>query len=235
MTLPCRAEAERPTGQWNEIEIRYEGPKLTFGLNGTVVNHASLEQHWPCHIALLAQGSDVRFRNLRIIPAKTEQRAGLSNAGIHRADTSDASPPEGIPFRLVNVKSGMALDVKDGSARPGAALVQSRVSADRPSQVWTVRSANGSILIINSQSGHSINIPRKSNTNREPLIQWTVAEGESNQGWVFRKDRQAFRIASRQNNLVIAAHDTSIAGDSIVQLFPKGGDEELWRVVAVSQ
>ena len=85
-----------------------------------------------------------------------------------------------VAFRLVNVKTGKALDVKDGSMRAGAALVQSPVS-DRPSQLWTVRSAQDSLLIVNAHSGHSINIPRKSNTNRQPLIQWTVAEGEPNQ------------------------------------------------------
>jgi len=234
MTLPRRAEAERPTGQWNEVEIRYEGPKLTFGLNGAVVNQATLEQYWPCHIALLAQGSDVRFRNLRIIPAKTERRPGSANVGSHPEDPRDASPPEGTPFRLVNVKTGKALDVKDGSTRAGAALVQSPVS-DRPSQLWTVRSVQGSLLIVNTHSGHSINIPRKSNTNRQPLIQWTVAGEESNQCWIFRRDRQAFRIASRQNNLVLAAPDNPDADAPIVQLFPRGGDEERWQVVSVSQ
>jgi Domain of Unknown Function (DUF1080) len=44
MTLPRGTEAERPSGQWNEIDIRYEGPKLALGLNGMVVNQVGLEQ-----------------------------------------------------------------------------------------------------------------------------------------------------------------------------------------------
>ena len=71
MTLPRRAEVERPVGQWNEVEIRYEGPKLTFSLNDTVVNQVVLEQYWPCHIALLAKQSDIRFRNLRIVASRS--------------------------------------------------------------------------------------------------------------------------------------------------------------------
>jgi hypothetical protein len=235
MTLPRRAEAERPAGQWNEIEIRYEGPKLTLGLNGAVVNQVGLEQYWPCHIALLAQQSDVRFRNLRIITTKAERRPGSVSAGTQPDSPRGASPPQGVIFRLINVRSGKALDVRDGSPRAGAALVQSPVSSDRPSQLWTVRSARDSVLIVNTHSGHSINIPRKSNTNRQPLIQWTVAEGESNQCWVFHRDNQALRIASRQNNLVIAASDKPDADGPIVQLFPRGGDEELWKVVSVSR
>ncbi len=227
VTVPRRAEAERPAGQWNEIEIRYEGAKLTFDLNGTVVNQAVLEQYWPCHIALFAQGSDVRFRNIRIIPSSP----GPVNARNHGDTSRDSSPLEGVAFRLVNVKTAKAVDVTDGSMRSGAALVQSAVS-DGPSQLWTVSSAKGSILIVNANSGLSINIPQRSNANRQPLIQWTVVEGEPNQSWVFHKHGQAFRIASSRNDLVIAAPD---ADGPIVQLFPRGGDDELWQVVSVKR
>ena len=233
MALPRRAEVERPAGQWNEVEIRYEGSKLTFGLNGTVVNQVGLEQHWPCHIALLAQQSDVRFRNLRIIPANSGPVRGLAAIEVGPGVGRDASlPPDGSLFRLVNAKTGQALDVKDGATRAGAALVQSTVS-DGESQLWTLRSSVGAMVIINAHSGHSINIPRKSNLNRQPLIQWTVAEGQSNQCWTFHKDGAGFRIASRQNGLVIAVTEKTDADGPIVQRFPKGGDEELWRVVPV--
>jgi len=87
-------------------------------------------------------------------------------------------------------------------------------------------------LIVNAHSGLSINIPQRSNANRQPLIQWTVVDGEPNQSWVFRKHGQAFRIVSLRNNLLIAAPDTNA---SIVQLFPRGGDEELWQVVSVNR
>ncbi len=168
--------------------------------------------------------------HLRIIPSKS----GSVTAGIHADSPRDASPPAGITFRLVNVKTGKALDVTDGSTTAGAALVQSPVS-NRPSQLWTVRSAQGSLLIVNAHSGHSINIPRKSSLNRLPLIQWTVADGAPNQSWIFHRDGQAFRIASRWNNLLIAASDKPDANGPVVQLFPRGGDEELWQVVSVSR
>jgi hypothetical protein len=235
MSLPRRAEAERPAGQWNEIEIRYEGPKLTFGLNGTVVNQVGLEQYWPCHIALLAQQSDIRFRNLRIIPSPPGWPPGSISSAIGPDGSVDGSPPQGVTFRLINVKSGKALDVRDGLTKAGAALVQSQVS-DRSSQLWTARSAKGTLLIVNVHSGLSINIPRASNLNRQPLIQWTVVEGEPNQSWVFHKEGQAFRIASLRDNLIIiAAPANPDANGPIIQLFPRGGDEELWQVALVRQ
>ena len=221
MTLPRRAEAERPAGQWNEIEIRDEGAKLAFELNGTVVNQVGLEQYWPCHIALFAQGSDIRFRNIRIIPSSQEPHSRLRERPgfIRRHSRCNALPPEGVTFRLVNVKSGKALEVKDGSVRTGAALVQSAVSGEQ-SQLWTLRSAKGSLLVVNAHSGLPINIPRKSNANREPLVQWTVAEGEPNQSWVFHKHGLAFRIASRRNNLLIARRRPNADGPIVQQLFP---------------
>ena len=57
----------------------------------------------------------------------------------------------------------------------------------------------------------------------------------ANQFWVLHRDRQAFRIAARQNTLIIAAPDKPDADGPIVQLFPRGGDEELWHVVSVNQ
>jgi hypothetical protein len=88
-----------------------------------VVNQAVLEQYWPCHIALLAEGSDVRVRKIRIIPSSPGRHPGSSIAGAHADRNPDASPAEGAPFHLVNVKPGKALDVKDGSMLAGAALM----------------------------------------------------------------------------------------------------------------
>jgi hypothetical protein len=157
-----------------------------------------------------------------------------ADSGVQPENRPSEAPLEGVPFRLINVKSGKALDVKDGSTRAGAALVQSRVS-DRPSQWWTTRSVQGLLLIVNAHSGQAIVIPRKSSLNREPLIQRTVVEGEPNQSWVFHKEGQAFRIASLRDNLIMAAPANPDADGPIVQLFPRGGDEELWKVVPVSK
>jgi len=229
MTLPRRAEAERPAGQWNEVEIRYDGPKLTFGLNGTVVNQVALEQYWPCNVALLAQGSDVRFRNLRIIPTKQERSAGP--ASVTAAGPRDpALPPDGRPFRLVNVKSGKALDVKDASTRNDAALMQAK-QADRPSQLWALRTVNGRQVILNANSGLSIHIRNVSSLNKHPLIQWKFADGKPQECWFFSKQAKGYRITSQKSNLVIAAPANPDADGPIVQLFPRGGDEELWQVV----
>jgi hypothetical protein len=68
----------RPTGRWNSIEIRAEGPHLVITLNGAVVvddrldAHASLEKEHPGlkrtqgRIGLQSHNGRVEFRNIRI-------------------------------------------------------------------------------------------------------------------------------------------------------------------------
>ena len=206
---------------------------MLFRSNGTVVNQVSLEQYWPCHIALLAQQSDVRFRHLQIIPVKSGRPPGLANAGIGPAASRDPSlPPDGSFFRLVNVKSGKALDVKDGSMNRQARLVQS-VVGDRPSQLWTIRSIRNSMLLVNANSGQSIHVLNASNLNRQPLVQFPIANALPQECWIFHREGAAFRIACQKNNLIMAARDQPDADSPIIQIFPTGGREELWHVVAV--
>ena len=61
------ADNERPKGQWNEAEIRFEGAILVFSVNGKPANQAIVQDARPCHIDLFAQGTDARYRNIRII------------------------------------------------------------------------------------------------------------------------------------------------------------------------
>ena len=61
------ADNERPKGQWNEAEIRFEGAVLVFSVNGKPASQAIVQDPRPCHIDLFAQGTDARYRNIRII------------------------------------------------------------------------------------------------------------------------------------------------------------------------
>ena len=60
------SDAERPIGEWNDYEIRCEGPKITLALNGRVVNQATSDRPIHNRIGLMCQVSDIRFRNIRL-------------------------------------------------------------------------------------------------------------------------------------------------------------------------
>ncbi len=59
-------DAERPVGEWNDYEIRCEGPKITLSLNGHVVNEGASDRPISCRIGLMCQMSDVCYRNIRL-------------------------------------------------------------------------------------------------------------------------------------------------------------------------
>lgn len=63
----------RPAGEWNQVEIRCEGPRIRVTLNGTVIQdidqtqHASLkEKPLEGSICLQNHGGDIEFRNPRV-------------------------------------------------------------------------------------------------------------------------------------------------------------------------
>ena len=75
--IPRQGGSERPPGQWNVAEIRYEGTNLTFHLNGMVVNQATVVEPRPLRIGLVAQGSEIRFRNLSLVKLGNGEQAGI--------------------------------------------------------------------------------------------------------------------------------------------------------------
>jgi hypothetical protein len=70
----------KPVGEWNEEEIKADGPHITVTLNGTVITDADLStitdekilkdhpgiKNGKGHIGFLGHGAQVEFRNLRI-------------------------------------------------------------------------------------------------------------------------------------------------------------------------
>ena len=77
---PAEGEALKPAGEWNEEEIRAEGPLITVTLNGKVITKADLREVKDAEvlakhpgvlrkagrIGFLGHGSLVEFRNIRI-------------------------------------------------------------------------------------------------------------------------------------------------------------------------
>jgi hypothetical protein len=57
---------ERPIGAWNAYVIVCEGDRLTLILNGQIVNEVRGLKGMVGHIGIVAQGTDVWFRNIRL-------------------------------------------------------------------------------------------------------------------------------------------------------------------------
>ena len=66
---------EKPAGEWNTYEIVAEGGTVTLRINGTEVNEAGGCAAVAGPICLTAEGSEIHFRNIRLISLEAEQRA----------------------------------------------------------------------------------------------------------------------------------------------------------------
>ena len=61
-------DAERPAGQWNHYKITARGPIVTLEVNGKKVNEARRCDDVAGKICLTAEGDEIHFRNVRIVP-----------------------------------------------------------------------------------------------------------------------------------------------------------------------
>jgi pentatricopeptide repeat protein len=63
-------DVERPVGEWNTLECICDGDKLTYILNGKVVNKASRSSHTKGKILFQSEGAEVFFRKIDLTPLK---------------------------------------------------------------------------------------------------------------------------------------------------------------------
>jgi len=62
--------SERPIGQWNDYKIVCRGDEITIWVNGDLVNHVTQCSVRKGAICLQAEGADIEFRNIRLVPLK---------------------------------------------------------------------------------------------------------------------------------------------------------------------
>ena len=59
---------EKPVGEWNAYEITCDGDRVTLTVNGEVLNEGTGAEEWAGKIGLQSEGSEIHFRNIRLIP-----------------------------------------------------------------------------------------------------------------------------------------------------------------------
>jgi hypothetical protein len=65
-----KVDAERPTGEWNTVEVVCEGDTITNIINGVVVNRGTRASVTRGKIALQSEGAEVFFANVRLRPLR---------------------------------------------------------------------------------------------------------------------------------------------------------------------
>ena len=93
-------DAERPVGEWNDYEIRCEGPTIILSLNGRIVNRATSDRPIYCQIGLMCQSSDVRLRNVRLTGISNDPTAALSPQTVISDPPLNAATFEGHSYQF---------------------------------------------------------------------------------------------------------------------------------------
>ena len=73
-------DAEKPTGEWNIVEVVCDGDKITNIVNGVVVNEGTQASETKGKILLQSEGAEVYYRKIELIPppqVSSRHRDGL--------------------------------------------------------------------------------------------------------------------------------------------------------------
>jgi hypothetical protein len=68
-----KSDAEKPTGEWNTIEVVCDGDKITNIVNGVVVNEATHASETKGRILLQSEGAEVYYRNIELQPLSSSK------------------------------------------------------------------------------------------------------------------------------------------------------------------
>lgn len=224
-------------GPWNRTVVESYGDLLRVTINGQLVHSTDLR--WfrdnpnavpglaldSGHVGLQAALGLARFRDVKIRGVHRLQKI----AGTGRTIDPD---PAGVPtpgrfYRLLNVETGMALDVLHSSLNP-CDLVQA-VPTERPSQAWALRPKRDRFQMVNGNSNLLLNIPHERQEDGNGLIQWSDQNGAANELWTLVPEDRAFRITSTHGLAVIVNESGRVEMRT-----PRRSRNELWQFVPIA-
>ncbi|NUR59078.1 MAG: glycoside hydrolase family 95 protein [Catenulispora sp.] len=142
--------------------------------------------------------------------------------------------PVSTTFKLVNRRSGKALDDPGASKSAGTALIQWTAN-DGANQHWTFApAAGGAYTVTNVASGLLADVNGGSTADDAAIIQWQ-ADGGTNQLWTLADAGGGYtKLVSVRSGKVIGVRGDSTADNAaIVQQTDTGDISQHWQMVAV--
>lgn len=146
----------------------------------------------------------------------------------------DLGHSTGPYHKLVNRRSGKALDVYQAALQDGAQVVQWTDNGGH-NQHWHVTDVGGgNRTLFNRNSGRVLAIPSSSTTNGTDAIQWVENQG-ADQQWQLVPDGSYYKIVNRNSGKVLAVWQASAAdGARVVQYEDTGALDQQWQLLRVS-
>jgi len=129
---------------------------------------------------------------------------------------------KGKYFVIVNMPTGLVLDVRGGSHNPGTAvIVDNRHGGDN--QVWYNDPVTGTIRSKQSSLCLDIN-----GSNR--LVVNNYQPGNSNQQWRYNKDRQTIEDRANPGKVLDIVDGKKDAGTEVCKWDHHGGNNQKWKI-----
>lgn len=135
-------------------------------------------------------------------------------------------------FRLLNVKSGKALEVEGADTENSGDLVQN-APGDGAHQVWSFNyDGSGFFRITNLNSKKVVDVPDQATADGIALVQWESNDGD-NQAWqLVDLGQGVFKLKNKNSGKFAAVVQGSTEnGAAVEQRAASEGDEQRWRIV----
>ncbi len=168
---------------------------------------------------LAAKVQDLTNKASTEVAVLEKERAALWAAG---------KVPDGR-YRLVNRKTGKAIDVAGRSKEDGGKLTQFQYGG-QPNQQWNISALGGDFyLLVGVESGKAINVPQGTTEDGVALLQGNVNKGPTQKWKIERIENGIYKLTAEVSGKVITV--TADANSSaIVQRAYSGAHEQQWKI-----
>ena len=138
-------------------------------------------------------------------------------------------------YKLVNKKSGKALEIKDASTADGGLAIQYGFSGGT-NQIWKIESAgSGYYYLTNVNSNKVLEVKDQSTANGAAVDQWSN-NGGNHQKWEINDlGNGYYKILNANGGKALDVSEGSTAdGASIIQYTYSGGDNQQWMLEEIA-
>src|SRR5204863_6543726 len=137
-------------------------------------------------------------------------------------------------FRIINKKSGKALDVDGGATDNGGAVVQNtKGGSGTTSQDWSLDcDGAGFNHLVNKKSGKVLEVPNESTADGAALDQWSSTGGDHQTWLIVDLGAGAYRIKNKKSNKYVGVVGAATTDGAAIEQRALGtGDEQIWMLV----
>ena len=136
-------------------------------------------------------------------------------------------------YKLINRKSGKAIEVEGRSKDDGRKVQQSAYNG-QPNAQWNVTAlGEGYYLIVGVESGKALNVPKAQTEDGAELQQANVNKGLSQRWKIEKAEGNYFKLtAASSGKALAAAGDFQANGGAIVQTGYTSAPEQQWKIEA---